>query len=62
MLPLTKIQLYQFVVFIQYVLKKTKIFGAKVKLGIIDLNGKPKKLPSTLRLKLEELSKKSIKI
>ena len=43
-------------------LKKTKIFGAKVKLGIIDLNGKPKKLPSTLRLKLEHLSKKSIKI
>ena len=43
-------------------LKKTKIFGAKVKLGIIDLNGKPKKLPSTLRLKLEKLSKKSIKI
>ena len=43
-------------------LKKTKIFGAKVKLGIIDLNGKPKKLPSTLRLKLEDLSKKSIKI
>ena len=43
-------------------LKKTKIFGAKVKLGIIDLNGKPKKLPSILRLKLETLSKKSIKI
>ena len=43
-------------------LKKTKIFGAKVKLGIVDLNGKPKKLPSTLRLKLEKLSKKSIKI
>ena len=43
-------------------LNKTKIFGAKVKLGIIDLNGKPKKLPSTLRLKLEDLSKKSIKI
>ena len=43
-------------------LKKTKIFGAKVKLGIIDLNGKPKKWPSTLRLKLEKLSKKSIKI
>ena len=43
-------------------LKKTKIFGAKVKLGIIDLNGKPKKLPSILRLKFEKLSKKSIKI
>ena len=43
-------------------LKKTKIFGAKVKLGIIDLNGKPKKLPSTLRLKLDNLSKNSIKI
>ena len=43
-------------------LKKTKIFGAKVKLGIIDLNGKPKKLPNTLRLKLDNLSKNSIKI
>ena len=43
-------------------LNKTKIFGAKVKLGIIDLNGKPKKLPNTLRLKLEDLSKNSIKI
>ena len=43
-------------------LNKTKIFGAKVKLGIIDLNGKPKKLPSTLRLKLDNLSKNSIKI
>tara|TARA_Y100001933_G_C18658453_1_gene421709 strand:+ start:185 stop:598 length:414 start_codon:yes stop_codon:yes gene_type:complete len=43
-------------------LNKTKIFGATVKLGIIDLNGKPKKMPSALRLKLENLLKKSIKI
>ena len=38
-------------------LKKTKIFGAKVKLGIIDLNGKPKKLPSTTS-KVREIIKK----
>ena len=43
-------------------LNKKKIFGAKVKLGIIDLNGKPKKLPSPIRLKLDNLLKKSIKI
>jgi len=39
-------------------LNKTKIFYAKVKLGIIDLNGKPKKLPSPLKLKLENFIKK----
>ena len=43
-------------------LNKKKIFGAKVKLGIIDLNGKPKKLPSPIRLKLDNLLKNSIKI
>ena len=46
----------------EILLNKTKIFGATVKLGITDLNGKPKKMPSALRLKLENLLKKSIKI
>ena len=43
-------------------LNNKKIFGAKLKLGIIDTKGRPKKLPKALRQKLENLLKNSIKI
>ena len=53
-----KLGMVRIVVEQEIFLNKTKIFDAKVKLGIIDLNGKPKKLPSPLRLKLENFIKK----
>ena len=39
-----------------------KIFRAEVKLGIIDINGKPKKLPKEVKEKLEKLLNNSVKI
>ena len=42
-------------------LNNTIIFKAKVKLGILNTKGKPKKLPIDLREKLKDLSKNSIK-
>ena len=38
-------------------LNDNKLFKAEVKLGIIDISGKPKKLPIELKEKLENLSK-----
>ena len=43
-------------------LNDNKIFGAKIKLGIIDMNGKPKKLPGEIKVKLEKLLNNSVKI
>ena len=43
-------------------LNDKKIFGAKIKLGIIDINGKPKKLPIEIKVKLEKLLNNSVKI
>ena len=43
-------------------LNDKKIFGAKIKLGIIDMNGKPKKLPGEIKVKLEKLLNNSVKI
>ena len=39
-----------------------KLFKAEVKLGIVDFNGKPKKLPIELKEKLEHLWNNSVKI
>ena len=38
------------------------IFKAKIKLGIVNITGKPKKLPDDLKGKFEKLSNNSIKI
>ena len=38
------------------------IFKAKIKLGIVNIIGKPKKLPDDLKVKFEKLSNNSIKI
>ena len=43
-------------------LNDMKIFGAEIKLGIIDINGKPKKLPAEIKVKLEKLLNNSVKI
>ena len=43
-------------------LNDNKLFKAEVKLGIIDISGKPKKLPIELKEKLENLSNNSVKI
>ena len=43
-------------------LKNNKLFSAEVKLGIVDIMGKPKKLPLELKEKMKNLSKNSVKI
>ena len=43
-------------------LNENKLFEAEVKLGIVDIKGKPKKLPIELKEKLENLWNNSVKI
>ena len=43
-------------------LNDNKLFSADVKLGIVDVTGKPKKLPLELKEKMKNLSKNSVKI
>tara|TARA_A100001011_G_scaffold392998_2_gene481797 strand:+ start:1892 stop:2311 length:420 start_codon:yes stop_codon:yes gene_type:complete len=43
-------------------IKNDIIFKAKVKLGLVDINGKIKKLPQDLQGKLEKLTNSSVKI
>ena len=43
-------------------LNDNKLFSAEVKLGIVDIMGKPKKLPLELKEKMKNLLNNSVKI